>query len=872
MNGESSPGGPASAMPADSANRKRVTLADHAPSSKKLRLGSADLEDPREPDDDTSAEDLKLESFRKEAIYREMLAYKRQYQRTQTQLEQLRAERSTCEVRLSKVEIAWNLLVQEATMILPSTSNPNPSQNGNGRATSPALTNMELDDEELQEALSYRSSETKHLLQQLQALHHPSSDADQTTTISQLESKCRDLLDQSLKSQEALRLLRVSHETTLAELDATHTALLRAEKKFDRYQSRTVAALEGRDSTIQPNSAQASLNGNNGTVAGTGTREDGAASGKGKQPSTTTATMHAGQPDPETTTNQEEQAARSEATRTELEDLRDVVDKRGRELEDMRRERIKLKNEIDSLRVKLVDLPDEVVAESTTFRLMQTHVQYLSGEYETKRQEAERAVKEADGFREAMETFREDVIRESTEQLNELQARLASNESDLHRLRAARDDLKAETAEIKAKDTERSKTLEELKTLAESRTARMQVYQSEIKRMRIERAAKNGDLEGVEMRIDPGQQDRTEEDLTDDLRARLQTADKLLLALKGQLESYATSGNLPDGQRLVASETQARIELTKALEKLDKFEKVFGPDAASDPQIKELAQKLQERDQELKAAEAQVKSHEAASNMLYGEIDRLSAAWSALDEQNASKVFNLASLEDKLQRLGAEKAKADSRYFATMRQKDALTNENTVLTKLAEKQQQKVESVSELQHSLTQQLTAAEKEITLHQDNVRAYADQIAQLRRDNSEALLRTEQNSKKITELTSLLTERISQAENEQGLRKRAEEELAKVERQLQQAISKVATATAAAGPAADSSEIRELKKYNADLSKMLKCSTCNLRFKSVIINRCGHTFCKECVDARLANRQRKCPNCGGMFGRDDVGPVYF
>jgi hypothetical protein len=40
--------------------------------------------------------------------------------------------------------------------------------------------------------------------------------------------------------------------------------------------------------------------------------------------------------------------------------------------------------------------------------------------------------------------------------------------------------------------------------------------------------------------------------------------------------------------------------------------------------------------------------------MLYGEIDRLSTAWASLDEQNASKVFNLASLEDKIQRLNAD--------------------------------------------------------------------------------------------------------------------------------------------------------------------------------------------------------------------------
>lgn len=140
-----------------------------------------------------------------------------------------------------------------------------------------------------------------------------------------------------------------------------------------------------------------------------------------------------------------------------------------------------------------------------------------------------------------------------------------------------------------------------------------------------------------------------------------------------------------------------------------------------------------------------------------------------------------------------------------MRQKDALANENTVLNKLAEKQQQKVEAANEIQRSLQGQLvrfefllpplsflptspsstfsflhrtslaahplsssptfflphngtasltllasqTAAEKEISLHQKNVRAYQDNIAQYKRDNAELTLRAESNQKQLAEV---------------------------------------------------------------------------------------------------------------------------
>jgi hypothetical protein len=56
---------------------------------------------------------------------------------------------------------------------------------------------------------------------------------------------------------------------------------------------------------------------------------------------------------------------------------------------------------------QLVALPEDAVAESIPFRLMQSHVQHLASEYEAKRLELDRTTKEADGLREMQEGFRE---------------------------------------------------------------------------------------------------------------------------------------------------------------------------------------------------------------------------------------------------------------------------------------------------------------------------------------------------------------------------------------------------------------------------------------------------------------------------------
>lgn len=60
--------------------------------------------------------------------------------------------------------------------------------------------------------------------------------------------------------------------------------------------------------------------------------------------------------------------------------------------------------------------------------------------------------------------------------------------------------------------------------------------------------------------------------------------------------------------------------------------------------------------------------------------------------------------------------------------------------------------------------------------------------------------------------------------------------------------------------------------DLQKAVKCSVCQDRQKTVIISKCFHMFCKECVDNNLKSRNRKCPTCKKMFGQDDVKAVWF
>lgn len=201
------------------------------------------------------------------------------------------------------------------------------------------------------------------------------------------------------------------------------------------------------------------------------------------------------------------------------------------------------------------------------------------------------------------------------------------------RIRSNRDELKAEISELKAKDLDKMHALGEMRTLAEARKSRLQAYASELRRLRIGQAGDRGDLEGVELRVrhaeaaaaademEEGEVEIGEDEVAKDLQKRLTKAEELLRALSEQLRAYAASSSSssggangasgPDPQALIESETRARSDLVEARQRVEKLEALLGPGGRAD--VREMAERLEEKGRELKAAEAKVASQEAVS-------------------------------------------------------------------------------------------------------------------------------------------------------------------------------------------------------------------------------------------------------------------
>lgn len=101
--------------------------------------------------------------------------------------------------------------------------------------------------------------------------------------------------------------------------------------------------------------------------------------------------------------------------------------------------------------------------------------------------------------------------------------------------------------------------------------------------------------------------------------------------------------------------------------------------------------------------------------MLISEVSRLSETWEQLNKQNQSKVFDLAQYDVRLERMATEKAKANQKYFASEREKEALTNQSNLYHRLSTNQKAVIAQLEEEKRALTSKLVNAERELAERQ-------------------------------------------------------------------------------------------------------------------------------------------------------------
>ncbi|KAF9921814.1 E3 ubiquitin-protein ligase bre1, partial [Modicella reniformis] len=395
-----------------------------------------------------------LLSFQKDAIWRQMQEYKREYFKAQQRIAQLHDKQIDYEAHLSTIDIYWNKLLQDLKMIMARVdirvdAKDLVLQDGTNFASfllnGPSGSNQRLDIKELtsstlKPAVEARSEYTKEIVirllriienwceqrdsfwsslsdaapaikesavmrglteehDRIVALHKKGQD-----DIDQLETRCHEFSDQVLRLKNELEMTRNRLEETSDHLDQSREKLRRVEKSLDRDKSTIVAAVTS-----------------------------GEIFGENYSGTPDVATPSAGGP------STDSRSDAPDASRDELLQYRELAVTRLSELEDMRSQRIQLRNELDLLKNQLCHIPDERIQDTQYVKSLLSQMQYARNDAEHYRNEASKLKIDLEELYSSRRQFMETLETEEKSRRVALENELKKFEGEISRLRDSRD-------------------------------------------------------------------------------------------------------------------------------------------------------------------------------------------------------------------------------------------------------------------------------------------------------------------------------------------------------------------------------------------------------------------------------------------------
>ncbi|KAJ3767436.1 hypothetical protein FB446DRAFT_328512 [Lentinula raphanica] len=196
-------------------------------------------------------------------------------------------------------------------------------------------------------------------------------------------------------------------------------------------------------------------------------------------------------------------------------------------------------------------------------------------------------------YREEREKYEKELRDESAVAINETLALIARRDADIARLREDRDQRATEIHERRAKESIKTASCDEYKSLAASRADRIAALESERHRSRLKLASNAGreDLVRFLMEIP-----NKEMDFPQYLQTRLSETENRLSALEEVLAKL--NQDHPDVARHIRSEAEAQQKLVQIKTQLDQYQSIYGKLDATAPDS--LQSELQRKEDELR--------------------------------------------------------------------------------------------------------------------------------------------------------------------------------------------------------------------------------------------------------------------------------
>ncbi|KAF2142934.1 uncharacterized protein K452DRAFT_317826 [Aplosporella prunicola CBS 121167] len=369
----------------------------------------------------------------------------------------------------------------------------------------------------------------------------------------------------------------------------------------------------------------------------------------------------------------------------------------------------------------------------------------------------------------------------------------------------------------------------------------------EAQRLHAERTAYRAkiDAEVVE-RVSESESQITkyEGDLVRIRHARDELSSELAMKKAAQGETMASSEQIKE----LASARESRITALET--EVERLRLQLGETKAgqSSPDLESLSP------EELRS---KITSLEKEYALLSNELPSMEAAWKKAQALAAKKISELQNWEEQVARISAEKAKADQKYFAAMKSKDAREAETRALRAQNARSSEIITQLKALESANHAMKVNLEKQLAESGESIAKLSEQYRALQQKAGEKSNTSESLQSQITELKNTLSSKDSTVLASKHSQRELEVEVEKLKIRLNESERQ-------------RNNWKDKDKRD-DMNEMWRnyalCPVCHQNLKDACIKTCAHVMCMHCIELQVKNRSRKCPVDGKAFSQGDV-----
>ncbi|KAI9741915.1 MAG: E3 ubiquitin-protein ligase bre1 [Cirrosporium novae-zelandiae] len=252
---------------------------------------------------------------------------------------------------------------------------------------------------------------------------------------------------------------------------------------------------------------------------------------------------------------------------------------------------------------------------------------------------------------------------------------------------------------------------------------------------------------------------------------------------------------------------------------------------------------------------------ETQNSMLNQELSSMQAAYSKHQAAGSRAIKDSTELRERVERLKAEKAKADQKYFAAMKAKETRDGEVRTLRAQNTKSSEIVSQLKEAEAATRSLVVSLEKNLAEAKEAIASITIQYRRAEQQLNERKIVAEGFASHVEELKKILNAKDASLANVSTSNRRTEVELEELKVRVEEShkqLEKWKNRGVGSGKG-------YTEEYEA-LRAIALCPVCRVNFKNTVITTCGHVLCDGCVQERISSRSRKCPNCNHSFGLND------